>query len=44
MFDFENVPDIETVSIVSDFLTGALNIWENDRALVYCICRKVVVS
>jgi hypothetical protein len=44
MFDFENVPDIETVSIVSHFLGGTLNIWENDSALVYFISRRAVAS
>jgi hypothetical protein len=36
MFNFENGPDIETVSNVSEFLADTLNIWDNDHALVYC--------
>jgi hypothetical protein len=37
MFSFENVRDIETVFNPSEFLRDALNIWDNDRALIYWI-------
>jgi hypothetical protein len=37
MFSFEKGLEIETVSNASGFLGGALSIWDNDSALVYCI-------
>jgi hypothetical protein len=35
MFGFENGPDIEMVSNASEFPGDALNIWDNDCALLY---------
>jgi hypothetical protein len=35
MFSFENGPDIETVPNASEFLGDTLNIWDNDRAMIY---------
>jgi hypothetical protein len=37
LLSFENGPDIETVTKASEFLGDALNIWDNDHALVYRI-------
>jgi hypothetical protein len=44
MVSFENGPDIEMVSNVSEFLLDTVNIWDNDSALVYCIWRRAVAS
>jgi hypothetical protein len=37
IFGFENNPEIETVSNASEFIGDALNIWDSDSVLVYCI-------
>jgi hypothetical protein len=37
MFSYENDPDIEMVSNVSEFLGDTLNIWDNDSALEHYI-------
>jgi hypothetical protein len=42
MFTFENGPDIEALSNAPEFLGDTLSIWDNDRALVCCICRRTV--
>jgi hypothetical protein len=38
MFSSEDDPDMETVCNMSEFLGDTFNIWDNDSALVYCIC------
>jgi hypothetical protein len=37
MFSSENGRDIGTVSNESGYLGDILNMWDNDRALVYCV-------
>jgi hypothetical protein len=37
MFSFENGPDIDRLASVSEFLGDTLNVWDIDRALLYCI-------
>jgi hypothetical protein len=44
MFSSEHGPDIEKVSNASEFLGDALNILNNDTALVYCVWRRPVAS
>jgi hypothetical protein len=44
MFSFENNPGIYTISSASEFLGDTINIWDNDSALVYCICRRTVAA
>jgi hypothetical protein len=44
MFSSEHGPDIEMVSNASEFLGDALNIRDNDCALVYCVPSKMAVS
>jgi hypothetical protein len=42
VFCFENGPNIETLSSASEFLGDILNIWDNDRVLVYCTWRRTM--
>jgi hypothetical protein len=37
MFSLEDGSEIETVPNVSEFLRNALNIWDDDSALVYYV-------
>jgi hypothetical protein len=37
MFSFEEGPDIDAVSNMSEFLGDALNMFDNDSAPIYCV-------
>jgi hypothetical protein len=44
MFSFENGPNIEAVPNASEFLRSTHTIWDNDRAIIYCIRRRIDAS
>jgi hypothetical protein len=44
MLSLEDSPGIETVSNAFELLGDTLNIWDDARALVCCICRGTVAS